>query len=175
MQTLLAKGADVHAKNDRATQGNALKAACLGAHASAVRILLENGADVNAIRASGSNDRTDDDRTALQAACGGLHHEISKVKVVQMLLDYGADVNVSGSYEFSESPLELACSAGCKRLVQMLLENGADVNYTGGGIDYHSPLHAAWSYGDDEIIRMLLDRGADSNKAGNGDSDKMVE
>ncbi|TQB70154.1 hypothetical protein MPDQ_000932 [Monascus purpureus] len=83
-------------------------------------------------------------------------------KVVQMLLDHGADVNAQG--EYYGSALQAASFKGFDKVVQMLLDHGADVNAQGGR--FGSALHAASSSGHEKVVQMLLDHGADVNAQG---------
>jgi len=81
-------------------ENNALSAAFSGGGKEVVRMLLENGADVNAQGGQYGN--------ALQAASCGGHQE-----VVQILLEKGADVNAQGG-EYGNA-LHAASSRGHKR------------------------------------------------------------
>ncbi|RJE17605.1 Ankyrin repeat protein [Aspergillus sclerotialis] len=90
---------------------------------------------------------------ALQAASSGGH-----AKLVQILLDRGADVNAQGGHY--GNALQAASSGGHANLVQILLDRGADVNAQGG---FHgSALQTAADGGHENIVQMLLDRGADA-------------
>ena len=51
-------------------------------------------------------------------------------KIVQILLDAGAEINAQE--EDGSSALITASGGGHKKIVQMLLERGADVNAQGG-------------------------------------------
>jgi Ankyrin repeats (3 copies) len=75
-----------------------------------VRLLLEQGADVNAQGGYYGN--------ALQAASAGGHDQ-----VVQRLLEQGADVNAQGGYY--GNALQAASLRGHDQVVQRLLEKGA--------------------------------------------------
>ncbi|KAG9640651.1 hypothetical protein KCU64_g12876, partial [Aureobasidium melanogenum] len=77
-------------------------------------------------------------------------------KIVQMLLDSGADVNAQGG-EYGNA-LQAASAGGHEKMVQMLLDRGADANAQGG--DYGNALQAASGEGHRKIVQMLLDRGA---------------
>lgn len=89
---------------------------------------------------------------ALQAASIRGHE-----KVVQMLLDRGADINAQGG-TYSNA-LQAASYRGHKKVVQMLLDRGADINAQDGFSD--NALVAASYRGHEEIVQILLDRGAD--------------
>jgi len=101
--------------------------------------------------------RDEDGRTALYWAS-----ELSHDKIVQMLLDRGADVNAQGGYY--GSALQAASAEGHDKIVQMLLDRDADVNAQGGR--YGDALLAASMKGHEKIVQMLLDRGADVNAQG---------
>ena len=78
--------------------------------------MLEHNADVNLF-----SPRHSFDDSALQAASAAGHD-----LVVQLLIDYGANVNAEGGeYGFA---LHAVCAHGYGRVVQMLLTEGADVN-----------------------------------------------
>ena len=114
-----------------------------------VRLLLENGADVNAQEGRYGN--------ALHAASLGGY-----VAVVQLLLNKGADVNAKGGYY--GSALQAASKNGHETVVQLLLKNGADVNAKGGY--YGSALQAASSKDDVTVVQLLLNNEADVNAEG---------
>nr|5CBN_A Chain A, mbp3-16,Immunoglobulin G-binding protein A [synthetic construct] len=78
-----------------------------------VRILMANGADVNAMDNFGV--------TPLHLAAYWGHFEI-----VEVLLKYGADVNASDAT--GDTPLHLAAKWGYLGIVEVLLKYGADVN-----------------------------------------------
>ncbi|KAJ7112614.1 ankyrin repeat-containing domain protein [Mycena epipterygia] len=95
--------------------------------------------------------------SALQAASNGGHTE-----TVHLLLEKGADVNAAGGFYFNA--LQAASSHGSPEIVRILLESGADVNATGG--EYGSALQAACRRGNPEVVRIILEKGADVNAAG---------
>lgn len=85
-------------------------------------------------------------------------------KVIQTLLDWGADINAQ-SWQFG-TPLMAASAYGRVKVVRKLLDEGADVNinikpcFTALGI--------ASRIGHKKIIQMLIESGADVNTQGEG-------
>jgi ankyrin repeat protein len=148
-----------------------------------VRILLEQGYDVNA-----TVDITPGAVSALGAACMGCHMLIVRIlldngalvnpdkasitspplcqasywgheEVVRLLLDNGADVNAQTAD--GSSALQYAFQGEHRGVVQQLLDNGADVNAQGGR--YDSALQAASLEGDIETLQLLIEKGANVN------------
>ena len=78
---------------------------------------------------------------------------------VQILLDRGADVQISG---YDGTALQAASRGGHKDVVQVLLDRGADVNAQGSRFD-RTVLQAASKGGHKDVVQVLLDRGADVN------------
>lgn len=96
----------------------------------------------------------------LQAALANGHTEVA-----QILLNYGADVNMRTKDWFGEfSMLGDACAEGRTSLVQWLLDYGADVNM-GRTLGVHkiTPLATACSHGHTNVVKLLLKYGADTS------------
>ncbi len=112
---------------------------------ASVRLLLKQGADVNAAQADGM--------TALHWAAQRGDAELTK-----MLVFAGARVDAltrNGNY----TPLHLAARVGRAGSVKALVAAGADVKAatSSGGA---TPLHFAAANGDAETVTALLDKGA---------------
>ncbi|KAF5333032.1 hypothetical protein D9758_017227 [Tetrapyrgos nigripes] len=108
-----------------------------------VKVLVENGADVNA--------KGGHYGFALQAAGGEGHLDI-----VKYLVEKGADVNAEGgTYGFA---LQAAAPWGHLDIVKYLVEKGADVNTEGGR--YGSALKAAQIVHRPEVVKYLQEHGA---------------
>ncbi|MCC6243178.1 MAG: ankyrin repeat domain-containing protein [Gemmatimonadaceae bacterium] len=125
---------------------SAVADAVMRGDSSTVRLLLKQGADVNAAQADGM--------TALHwAATRG------DANIARMLTFAGARLDATtrnGNY----SPLHMAARAGRAAAVTVLLEAGADskaLTSSGGA----AALHFAASNGDPETVKALLDKGAD--------------
>ena len=100
---------------------------------------------------------------ALGGPCGTALHAASRgnnLKVVQLLLRHGADVNAPGLWE--RTPLLFASEWGSLALVRWLLEHGADVNAK-DKLNDETSLHLAVERGHFEIVRTLLKHNADTN------------
>ncbi|KAL7948261.1 ankyrin repeat-containing domain protein [Trichoderma barbatum] len=132
--------------------------------------LLDLGADANAQNAKLE--------TALYQACE--HHMATSpsacAQVVQLLIHYGADVNIVGgeygtvlqacAYEANIHFAELFLRNGADgELIQILLDQGADINARGGL--YETALQAVCCSGTGtREVRMLLQLGVDVNVEG---------
>jgi ankyrin repeat protein len=145
-RALLLAGADVN-ETGPGNSMSPLTAACCSKWATTemVALLGEHGAKVNA---------REDERLpfALQSAC------ITEVdtKVIELLLDLGADVNaIGGQYG---TALQVASSRGSHDTVGLLLRRGADPNIRAG--TFNTALQAAYSEGHADIIDLLYEHGA---------------
>ena len=178
VEYLIKKGVDVNQKNIIGV--SPLCTAIMLEHSEIVRLLIENGANVNSIYG-------DDRWTALQNAANK-----GRPDLVKLLVENGADVDARNNY--GQSALHLAARQGHKNIVvylisksaaintrtngnnirmmgdtplhcanydiaEILLRNGAEVNAKDK--DGVTPLHMAIILGDVELTILLLDNGAD--------------
>lgn len=104
-----------------------------------VQNLLRNGADANCV--------IDTWGSHISRA---VNH--NKVKIAQVLIDNGANVN---EMNWDKTLLSLAASNDYEEMVKMLLRNGADIN-----LGTHTALHNAANRGCRGIVQVLLDNGA---------------
>ncbi|KAJ5675431.1 hypothetical protein N7462_008328 [Penicillium macrosclerotiorum] len=129
---------------------NALHLAAFNGHEQEVHFLI-------AIKKQDVNMADDAKTTPLMWASQNGHD-----RIVQILLERGADVNAQGG-DYGTA-LCAASFCGYDQIVQILLEQGADVNAQGG--DYGTALYAASCRGHDQIVQILLEQGADINAQG---------
>jgi ankyrin repeat protein len=115
-----------------------------------IRVLIENGADVNARDIKDVNFEDGGDTALHKAACWG------HTDVVKLLLKAEADVKAKD--DWSRTALHLAARNGHIDVVTLLIGNGADVaaiGFSGG-----TALHHAVNRGNLEMAKLLFDAGA---------------
>ncbi len=144
-QALLAAGADLNLEE----MTNALLWAAVGGHTDMVRILLDNGAPVDAADHHG--------RTALiQAALYGW------VAVMRLLLEQGAAPNAASHNGATALTASVQSSTRSNReAVALLLTHGAQANVCSRS--GWTPLMLACLWGEAEVVKLLLQHGADAN------------
>ncbi|AXY04669.1 ankyrin repeat protein [Fowlpox virus] len=111
-----------------------------------LKLLLENGADVNAT--------SDNDNAVIHLATENRRYDIIKT-----LLDYGADVNMIG-YR-GKTPLYYATENYSYRNMKLLLDHGSNPNIADHIMN--TPLFISIKCACIENTKMLLDSGADIN------------
>ncbi|HUU19757.1 MAG TPA: ankyrin repeat domain-containing protein [Sedimentisphaerales bacterium] len=160
-QLLIAKGADVNAKDTRGrtpidlaiNQGRKVMAKLLASKSGDVSLhtaayigdlqrvekFIDDGANVDAKDQKG--------QTALHYTA-----KAGQIAVAKLLIANGADVN-AGEW----TPLQEAAYCS-KDMVEFLIAKGANINASGW-----SPLHSALDAGRFDIVELLLAKGADAN------------
>jgi uncharacterized protein len=84
------------------------------------------------------------------------------VKMAELFLEYGANINGNELIEKKDTPLLAAASLHADQVAMLYIENGADINHAGchGGTALH---WAAWC-GRDKVAGRLIQQGAEINK-----------
>ncbi|KAH8829745.1 hypothetical protein DL96DRAFT_1706595 [Flagelloscypha sp. PMI_526] len=126
-----------------------LQGASLVGNLKIVQFLLENGADINAVRGYYG--------PALQASAFS-----GKFKIVRFLAENGADLNALGGH--FGTALQAAASNEHLGIVCFLVEKGARVNAVGG--HFGTALQAGASSGSLDVIHFLVEKGADVTASG---------
>ena len=140
VQRLLEKGADVNAKD--VAHETPLMYACVGGHADIAIQLIRHGADVHSA--------SDDGVRAIHIACTKPKFE----KVVQMLLDRGADPNVVD--DEGDTPLHVVAGNNRIELVEIIGTKDLDVQNKKG----NTPLMVACDEGYEAVGIAFLQKGA---------------
>lgn len=152
LELLLRHGADPDSR-DRSGLTPLMKACRHPQGLQAAKLLIDYGADVNAMTPERHDNRT------------VLHYAVlsGNIETVKLVLNQGARVVFPADYQ-KPTPLDFAILRDNVEMVKLLIDSGADVN-TGSPI-IGCPLHIALSEkveNKKEITRLLLDSGADPN------------
>ena len=146
MKYLIDNGIDVNGKADDNGDTPLLWAVTGENPYEASKLLIENGANVNA-----TNDGGVAPATILAA---------STPEVVKLLKDNGADLDTKFLDYYP--PIAIAAGEGNLEIVKALLENGADVNYYPNDMNYTAIYHAI-DQGSYEVAEYLFKNGVDLN------------
>ena len=131
-----------------------LHEAAAGGHTGCCRLLLDYGADVNAL---------DDERRTPLGQCAGCPYD----DTVRLLIDRGADTNHLNNSGSGGRPLGYAANTGQVQVIRTLLSRGADLRGKGG--HGQEALHVAAQSGSFEALRLLAEApGADINAKDDG-------
>ncbi|KAF8829738.1 hypothetical protein HHX47_DHR2000181 [Lentinula edodes] len=134
--------------NDGWKNASLLKAV-INDHFAMTKVLVENGADVNA--------QGGDFGSVLQAATNK-----GNLDIVRFLIERDANVNAQGG--FFGNALQAPARYGNLDIVKYLVENDADINAEGGA--YGNALQAAAFGTNFSIVKFLVEKGADVNAQG---------
>ena len=163
---LLELGAEVDTRTK--THLTPLHAASLYGKLEMVRLLLDHGADPEA-----SAEGDVGSKPLHQVSYGKYRSQEDGVRVAQLLLERGADVNTRRNDHWT--PLHVASYFGNVEIVRLLLDHGADPETNAEGDMGSKPLHKV-SYGkyrsqEDgvRVAQLLPERGADVNTRRNDD------
>ena len=146
MKYLIDNGIDINGKADENGDTPLLWAVTGQNPYEASKLLIENGADVNATNNSG---------VAPATILAG-----SVPEVVKLLKDNGADLDTK--FTDDAPPIAIAASVGNLGIVKALVENGADVNYYPNDMNYTAIYHAI-DQGSYEVAEYLFKNGVDLN------------
>jgi ankyrin repeat protein len=150
VQLLLSRGAQIVTNGTRGN--NALENAAGGGHEQVMRLLLENGANVNEEPGLYSTG------TALQCAAANGH-----LPIVQLLLELSADIEAyRGSSQNWEPTLIRAANSTSEPTAILLLKHGA--NRQARSLSGETALHIAAKLGKNNLLTHLLESGTNPNE-----------
>ncbi|HRK34210.1 MAG TPA: ankyrin repeat domain-containing protein [Candidatus Hydrogenedentes bacterium] len=119
-------------------------------HAKVMEVLLQEGANVNAVNMFNS--------TALHYAV-----ERGRLRCVKTLIEYGADVDIKSKY--GDTALHEAARLKKDKvgiILAELLQAGADINAKDS--KHSTPLHHAARSGNPDAVQFLIENGANLNE-----------
>jgi len=95
-------------------------------------------------------------------AQGKKYTDEEAVKIAQLFLEFGANINGNELVEKKDTPLVAAASLNADKVAIFYIESGANINHAGchGGTALH---WAAWC-GRDKVVKRLVQEGAEINK-----------
>jgi ankyrin repeat protein len=128
--------------------GTPLQIAVSNRDTAIIKILLEHKANANIIHGNMPH-------TALQMASRDGVKEI-----VELLLEYGADVNAPPTKEFGATALQFAAIKGLLGIAYLLLQYGADVNAPAAEVGGRTALEGAAEHGRVDTVQLLLNSRA---------------
>lgn len=151
VEFLLKKGALASVEGKEANRCAVhLSAMFAGDNIDILELLIQNGADVNALN---------NGRTALHYAA-----ENGAGKKVELLINSGAKINISDSKR--ETPLHLAVAKGYQEIADYLLKNGAD--FEAKGFFGKTLLHYAVFSNSADMVKFILSCGVNVEEKNNG-------
>lgn len=125
---------------------SSLHLVCKNGEIADCRLLLEQGADINA--------QDEDGLTPLHLAAG-----LGRLDIVKFLLERGADIEAKEKYGCT--PLHYA---GERAIAKCIIEHGADIEVkTKSVFGGATPLHLVAASGALGVVKLLLEQGADIN------------
>ncbi|KAL6909249.1 putative ankyrin repeat protein [Trichoderma evansii] len=144
MQLLLDKGANITGEGEGTCKETALHVAAGKGHVALTRMLLKNGANINAIDSF--------EKTPICRAVRDGH-----IEIVRLLIEHKANLSQGESPLFDA--IDPRMGWGKVDTVQLLLENGADISAK-SRYNRDTPLHSAARRGSKLVIKLLLEYGA---------------
>lgn len=143
--------------------GTSVQNATMEKHCEILKALLQHGANPNATTKHFPHG-------ALQIACRD-----GSLELVEVLLEYGADVNLPPAKEFGATALQFAAIGGYVGIAHLLLEKGADVNAEQAEKGGRTALEGAAEHGRIDMVQLLKNAGADISESGRGQWERAVQ
>jgi ankyrin repeat protein len=142
--------------------GTSVQNATMEKHGGILEMILQHGAKPNSTTMHCQH-------TALQIACRD-----GSLKLVELLLEYGADVNAPPAERHGATALQFAAIGGYLGIAHLLLEMGADVNAAPAPFEGRTAFEGAAEHGRVDMVQLLRNAGADIEEAG-GQFERALE
>ncbi|MFC1781833.1 ankyrin repeat domain-containing protein [Planctomycetota bacterium] len=149
VKELIEQGIEVDIKDD--ADWTALFWAAGAGQTDIAEFLIQNNADVNIIVNCGRRTRSLLHQAALT----------NDVRLADLLIAKGVDVNVTSAGFGSGTPLSYASIRGNKDVIELLVDKNADINDTSDR--GQTPLFKAVTNGQEDVVEFLITKGADTN------------
>jgi ankyrin repeat protein len=162
LRILLKNGSNSNDVSPRGMCGAAIQLATENRNLEMVRDLLKHNANPNMVTRGLPH-------TALQIAA----REGCK-EIVELLLEYGADMNSPPAEKFGATALQFAAIGGYLGIALLLLEKGADVNAPPAKTEGRTALEGAAEHGRIDMVQLLINAGADISEAGHGQYERAL-
>jgi ankyrin repeat protein len=143
-------------------RGTSVQNATTQKHGDILEMLLRRRANPNATTMHCRH-------TALQIACRD-----GSLELVELLLEYGADVNAPPAERHGATALQFAAIGGYLGIAHLLLEMGADVNAVPALFEGRTAFEGAAEHGRVDMVQLLRNAGADITEAG-GQFERALE
>ncbi|KAK4442457.1 ankyrin repeat-containing protein, partial [Podospora aff. communis PSN243] len=128
-----------------------------------LRALLQHNENPNSITALCQH-------TALQIAC-----REGSMEMVELLVEYGANVNAPPASEFGATALQFSAIGGYLGIALFLLDKDAKVNAEPAEKEGRTALEGAAEHGRIDMVQMLKNAGADISESGNGQWERALQ
>lgn len=129
-----------------------LHLACIYSNINSVTACIARGDNINEVDAYN---------------CNPLHYSVchkQNTKIVELLMEKGANAHVKGGKESTSAALHLSVTAGAMEITKILLKT-VDINFKDK--DGFTPFHLATKFNQIEMMKMLFENNADVNAANN--------
>ncbi|CAG2232371.1 unnamed protein product [Mytilus edulis] len=145
-----------------------LMIACGKGHLTIVKLLIEQGADLNIIDNVGQTPFYWSclGKTPLDWSCAG-----GNIDIVNLLKDKGCDLHKPNST--GQTPLMEACGNGNLSVVELLIGKGDDINITDN--KGQTPFYWSCSGGNIDIVNLLIDKGCEIDTHNNDMHTPLIE
>jgi len=107
--------------------------------------------------------------SALQIAC-----QEGSIELVELLVEYGANVNCPPATKFGATALQFAAIGGYMGIAHLLLEKGADVDAEPAEIEGRTALEGAAEHGRIDMVQLLRNAGTQISGSGQGQYERAL-